>query len=897
MGKASGSATCATAPKVRIEVRQTAGRCIVDEVFTVGRAPESDVQTSGDCTVSRLQFIVASLPGGIVVADAWSSGGTRVVRRGDATRSLPTSIPSQRSAFLIPHGERVILLIGARTTVSLGPSAREAGKLAPPPLPPPPPPEPLSQPEVRHARALQAEQPRDPQLREPGQPQPRAQPCAGAAAQPSAEADPPAATTSAGAAVAVVTMAKGAPTTPGQTACGAGNAATTAVVGASTTPGRTSATHATNQASAAALNTPVSASVAGAAAVPVVGSSSAPTPAAAPTADATRAAEHPPMGPEPDAAAVLPHQLSKVAPSVVADAEGAADASSATGAVGAVRVKDGLEVASAATGVGASAQSKAALGRCLAAVQASVRLHRAAVDRERLRWRCSAARRARVVTAEQCTELEEWLDPMRDNAVDEVRDILDGLGVPPAPDEVMVPKGGAPWTCTICRESHRTRGWRCPFRHRYCRECMVRWAELRALPTCPMDGCGYRLGEHDLEDLRVSGARLEAFRAARLEEGLLALQEDAESQVVVFRCQGAGCGSAVVLGRGEERRRLVCPCGAPPACTGCGAVPYHYHATCASVQPLRARWLAWLQGGREAYQGLQRRAAREATAQQRALREALDRQAELERDETWKAENCRVCPKCHCLVEKIDGCNTMVCGQNTHGGNRQPGCGHRFSWQTAKPYKARHKAARVSPAPALARAGAVSGRGVRHLFTQCGICGSGGKCIVGPRFRCIHCPSFSSCMKCEERLASEHADGHVFQIMFEDDLDWGKTGVVLPKGTRARIRRQSDDAALERGAADDTRAGDVAAGRRRQRERDDSAGLEGIVRGQKRGKYVLELAGGAGTRNVEVEKLQPLLTPRQAERLLAAVTPPKPRAAAAQTLPRPPAEAPETISR
>jgi len=408
---------------------------------------------------------------------------------------------------------------------------------------------------------------------------------------------------------------------------------------------------------------------------------------------------------------------------------------------------------------------------------------------------------------------------------------------------------------------------------------MVRWAESAGVPTCPHEGCGYRLGEHDLEDLRVSGPRLEAFRAVRLEEGLAALQENGDSQLTVFRCPGAGCGAAVVLGAGEARRRWSCACGSPPACTGCGVSPYHYHAKCAEVQPLRARWLAWLQGGREAYKGLERRACREATAQQKALREALERHSELEHDEEWKAANCRLCPKCRCAVEKVNGCNTIVCGQNTHGGNRQPGCGHRFNWKEAKPYKA---SAGTTPRPSpsaqhsLARRGAISGRGVRHLFTECSLCGSGGKCILGPRFRCIHCQSFSVCAKCEPRLAEEHEEGHVFEIMFEDELDWSKIGVPLPRGIRARIRRRASHLVPDLAAAGDGggegedvpmgAASSSTAGRKRRAN--EGAGLEGVVRGQKRGKYMLELPDGAGTRHVAPELLQPLLTQKQAESLL-----------------------------
>ncbi|CAJ1349831.1 unnamed protein product [Effrenium voratum] len=81
----------------------------------------------------------------------------------------------------------------------------------------------------------------------------------------------------------------------------------------------------------------------------------------------------------------------------------------------------------------------------------------------------------------------------------------------------------------------------------------------------------------------------------------------------------------------------------------------------------------------------------------------------------------------------------------------------------------------------------------------CAVCGVDR--IVGPRFRCIHCPSFSVCpdaqresgewicQKCEPKL--EHAEGHVFEIMFEDDLDWEKVDVQLPKGIRARLRKRA----------------------------------------------------------------------------------------------------------
>lgn len=126
-------------------------------------------------------------------------------------------------------------------------------------------------------------------------------------------------------------------------------------------------------------------------------------------------------------------------------------------------------------------------------------------------------------------------------------------------------------------------------------------------------------------------------------------------------------------------------------------------------------------------------------------------------------------------------------------------------------------------------------------------------------------------MKCEERLATEHEDGHVFEILFEDELEWDKYAVLLPKGTRARIRRQVRDTSGETGGSHD--AADAAATNARKRRRDDRGGLEGVLKGQKRGKYVLELLGGSGTRYVAAKDLQPLLSQRQAEQLFGAVEP------------------------
>jgi hypothetical protein len=32
----------------------------------------------------------------------------------------------------------------------------------------------------------------------------------------------------------------------------------------------------------------------------------------------------------------------------------------------------------------------------------------------------------------------------------------------------------------------------------------------------------------------------------------------------------------------------------------------------------------------------------------------------------------------------MEGCDSMVCGRDYHGGNAQDGCGNRFDWATAR---------------------------------------------------------------------------------------------------------------------------------------------------------------------------------------------------------------------
>ena len=59
-------------------------------------------------------------------------------------------------------------------------------------------------------------------------------------------------------------------------------------------------------------------------------------------------------------------------------------------------------------------------------------------------------------------------------------------------------------------------------------------------------------------------------------------------------------------------------------------------------------------------------------------------------DEKYKANHCILCPKCKRIMERLSGCDLMVCGRNYHGGDQQDGCGNQFNITTAPKYVAKN---------------------------------------------------------------------------------------------------------------------------------------------------------------------------------------------------------------
>jgi len=420
-----------------------------------------------------------------------------------------------------------------------------------------------------------------------------------------------------------------------------------------------------------------------------------------------------------------------------------------------------------------------------------------------------AALKQNLLTDEQRLELH---GEMQNLNLEVVKDFLTIIQVRNVPGLPLV-EGEAPWECSICFSDQEELGWRCPEGHQYCHTCMGHHVEATIFPNCPHVGCGFGLEEADLLAIHVSGDRLESFRQAKLRKAVDSLGgssgEDG-AQEVVIRCQRSECSNAVTVVAGGPRLRYACECGAPAFCTHCRQTPYHYHADCSEVQALRQSYLDWVMHGREHYSkhfhGASKRTRRFLSevksytasldahrAHVQSLRDAMARHRDLERDEAWKSRHCRLCPGCRRPLEKTGGCDSMVCGQNYHGGNEQPGCGMKFSWSEALPYVAATTAtsgeADLPSAPgAPQRPAAVRGADAFHPFADCSLCKCEG--ILGPLFRCIHCESFSICVLCEERASELHNADHVFEIMYESNYDWSQ--VRLPIDMPVRIVRHKN---------------------------------------------------------------------------------------------------------
>jgi hypothetical protein len=371
-----------------------------------------------------------------------------------------------------------------------------------------------------------------------------------------------------------------------------------------------------------------------------------------------------------------------------------------------------------------------------------------------------------------------------------------------------IPPSGSRDECGICleRKGEAMFSPLCQMHisNRYCYECISRHIATELLEkarqprcpqhndTCEMSGkrCNYILTQVEVEQAlpRSSTCPEDQNMVEKVMNAYFTLTAPKH----LIKCPE--CKMHIELGDGErpgDNKLCTCLCGVT-FCAVCNRSPYHFNTSCDEVLLLSQKYNEWQIHGRE--QRLKCRAENEAAyakalRQHEADRTALQQEAsaarkrlkEYQKDEMWKAKNCRCCPHCHKPVSKIEGCDAMRCGYDADTkDNHQPGCGKSFDWAKAEPYKPQMTPSQVPAVPRTIKSKPAQLEVLHHWMIEEGEalrCDECQTAIVGFRFECINCPSFSSCEICSAKIdigscKNHPSQGHIFKIFEAPQQAW-----------------------------------------------------------------------------------------------------------------------------
>lgn len=292
-----------------------------------------------------------------------------------------------------------------------------------------------------------------------------------------------------------------------------------------------------------------------------------------------------------------------------------------------------------------------------------------------------------------------------------------------------------------------------PFLHPPIRHVEISLKDAKP-PTCPDPECQYAISAQEIEQIFGKGPIYDKFNE-------IVLRQAVQTMDGSIGCPTPGCSNWIVA---DTRSKVRC------ACPGCKFVfcsvcreRYHYGPySYADVKGLEVAWMQW--NLRDRKQILSREQEEVVKLRKQELKKRME---DLKRDEDWKEQNLKLCPNCSRAIEKTGGCDSMVCGRDTDGGaNVQDGCGHHFSWSSAHPYK---KAKWDDHLKKVDQTKITEDELIKvrrdHGVWNCDCCANK---ILGIRFECVHCPSYSICQDCETKGTSHHPQEHVFRIIEEE---------------------------------------------------------------------------------------------------------------------------------
>jgi len=289
--------------------------------------------------------------------------------------------------------------------------------------------------------------------------------------------------------------------------------------------------------------------------------------------------------------------------------------------------------------------------------------------------------------------------------------------------------------CVICFTDYNVEeemySLNCSENHYFCLTCLVRLISIAVkgsedtapyIPACPFanrpitnGGCEYAIPQAECEQILTLAMNSPKLDVISYEEGEELLKKcrqlyllQAYRQANCVRCPScpAELGDegywvslppSTINQSRKVMMRVDCPTCYASFCSSCLKFPYHFGCSCDDVLPYMRAWMEFIATGRQRY--LQELAKHEEKFRQvlqeyetkrkeheKSVKEAEDRFKEYQESETALARFCKSCPHCGCRIEKIDGCDSMMCGHDAHGRSIGLGCGKGFSWNAAPPY-------------------------------------------------------------------------------------------------------------------------------------------------------------------------------------------------------------------
>ncbi|CAF0918516.1 unnamed protein product [Adineta steineri] len=337
--------------------------------------------------------------------------------------------------------------------------------------------------------------------------------------------------------------------------------------------------------------------------------------------------------------------------------------------------------------------------------------------------------------------------------------------------------------CDICMEAcpyDNIYVFDCADSHKLCYTCYYQSCQTKMnngeILTCAI--CTHPLKDGELNQLRIPFEELQKIRDYQMKKTFEVYSSRTRG---IIKCPKQNCTWVAEAADPNERFRVTCLLCNNEFCSLCNQ-QYHYRTTCQQLPGITQRWFFWCQTERARY--LTMRAQQDATygaqldeynrrhtENENRNRDLRRRYDELMNDEQYKAQNCRLCPSCKRVVQRLEGCDSMICGQDAHGGNVQSGCGTKFNWAQAQQYtpsttaQPKHKIVDL-PKPDIPV--------VHHNGIKCDQCQND---VNGIRFDCIHCPSLTFCEKCEEQATLNHSrenqdkkqQQHVFRLIMKPE--------------------------------------------------------------------------------------------------------------------------------